>query len=100
MGRVIGEPADVDRYEELAANVLLAWRAAIVCADGARSGADKQDDYVRALAFDLLPPGQRPAALARLVELIEEADGHLGTGFLSTPMLLSALTEHGRPDVA
>jgi alpha-L-rhamnosidase len=34
------------------------------------------------------------------VHLIEQAGDHLGTGFLSTPMLLQTLTENGRADVA
>lgn len=55
---------------------------------------------MRALAFDLLLPHQRAAALGRLVELIKHADYHLGTGFLSTPMLLPVLAANGRPEVA
>jgi alpha-L-rhamnosidase len=98
--RVLGETTDADRYERLARRVREAWQAAFVTHDGARIGDDQQDDYVRALAFELLPRDQRPAALRRLVELIEAADDHLGTGFLSTPMLLSTLADHGRADVA
>lgn len=103
---VLAKIADVlDRTEEahhyrcLAGRVREAWRAAYVNADG-RIGDDKQDDYVRALAFDLLLPEQRDAAFARLVALIVKADHHLGTGFLSTPMLLPTLVAHGRPDLA
>ena len=65
-----------------------------------RIGDDKQDDYVRALAFDLLTPEQRPHALKRLVELIAAAGDHLGTGFLSTPLLLPTLAANGRQDIA
>ena len=63
-------------------------------------GTDRQDDYVRALAFDLLEPRDKPAAVDRLVALIEAAGDHLGTGFLSTPMLLPVLADNGRMDVA
>jgi alpha-L-rhamnosidase len=77
-----------------------AWRAAFVRDGGSRIGDDKQDDYVRALAFELLLPEQRAAAVDRLVELVVAADHHLGTGFLSTPMLLSVLADNGRADVA
>jgi alpha-L-rhamnosidase len=76
----------------LAEKVREAWQAAFLRPDG-RIGTDQQDDYVRALAFDLLPPARRPAVVARLVELIEQADDHLGTGFLSTPMLLPVLAD-------
>jgi hypothetical protein len=55
---------------------------------------------VRALAFGLVPHELRPAAATRLVELIAEAGGHLGTGFLSTPFLLPVLADTGHLDVA
>src|SRR5205085_2885416 len=35
-----------------------------------------------------------------LVDLIEKADAHLATGFLSTPMLLPTLARFGRTDTA
>jgi alpha-L-rhamnosidase len=56
---------------------------------------ESQANYVRGLAFELFPESLRPAAAARLVELIAEAGGHLGTGFLSTAQLLPVLADHG-----
>ncbi|MFF5965129.1 family 78 glycoside hydrolase catalytic domain [Streptomyces collinus] len=97
---VLDRQEDAEHYEDLHHKAARAWRAAFVRRGGARIGEDKQDDYVRALAFGLLPDEQRPAAAARLVELIEEAGDHLGTGFLSTPMLLPTLVDAGRADVA
>jgi alpha-L-rhamnosidase len=96
---VLGLSEDARRYRTLSDRVRSAWRIAFVRPDG-RIGADRQDDYVRALSFDLLLPEQREAALDRLVALIEQAGDHLDTGFLSTPMLLSVLTDGGRLDVA
>lgn len=92
---VLGQLEDEAKYTELANNSAAAWRAAYVNADGSRIGDDKQDDYVRGLAFELLKPEQRAAAGARLAELVEQAGFHLATGFLSTPMLLETLVEAG-----
>jgi alpha-L-rhamnosidase len=100
MADVIGKPAEAARWARVSARVREAWRAAFVSANGSRIADDRQDDYVRALVFDLLLPEQRPAAAARLVELVTEAGDHLGTGFLSTPLLLQALSDNGHPDVA
>ncbi len=100
IARVLGEQADAAHYEHLHSKATEAWRAAFVHRAGARIGDDKQDDYVRGLAFGLLPDEQRPAAIERLVELIEATDDHLGTGFLSTPLLLPTLVDVGRGDVA
>ncbi|MBY4127543.1 family 78 glycoside hydrolase catalytic domain [Rhodococcus fascians] len=99
IAEVLGRQDDATRYTHLADNVRRAWQAAFIRADG-RIGTDRQDDYVRALAFDLVPSTQRPAATARLVDLIEDAGDHLGTGFLSTPLLLATLVDNGRSDVA
>lgn len=98
--KVLGETADAERYAHLADNAGRAWRAAFVRDDGRRIGDDRQDDYVRGLAFDLLDPQQRGPAAERLAELVIAADYHLGTGFLSTPMLLGTLVDTGHTDVA
>ena len=97
---ILGQDQDAARYADLSANATLAWRKAFVRNSGSRIDEDRQDDYVRALAFDLLPEDQRAAALNRLVELIEGADCHLGTGFLSTALLLPVLARFGRADIA
>lgn len=99
MATVIGRDADAQHYRELADNVRRAWRYAFLHPDG-RIGTNRQDDYVRALAFGLLESSERDAAAARLVELIEAAGTHLGTGFLSTPMLLNVLADTGHADIA
>jgi alpha-L-rhamnosidase len=65
-----------------------------------RTGTNRQDDYVRALAFNLVPGAQQKRVVERLVTLIEQADDHLGAGFLSTPMILPVLALHRRADVA
>lgn len=96
---VLQRDRDAVRYRRLADHARRAWRAAFLRPDG-RIGTDRQDDYVRALAFDLLDDDQKPGAVNRLVQLIENADDHLGTGFLSTPSLLFVLADNGRADVA
>lgn len=99
IAEAIGATAHARHYAELSEHVRDAWRSAFVRPDG-RIGADRQDDYVRALAFDLLTPQQRPGAVERLAQLIEQAGTHLGTGFLSTPMILPVLAANHRAELA
>jgi alpha-L-rhamnosidase len=61
---------------------------------------ETQTGYVLALHMNLLPPAVRPLAAKRLVERLEANHWRLGTGFLGTPYLLSALTDTGHADVA
>jgi alpha-L-rhamnosidase len=59
-----------------------------------------QAGHVRALMFDLLPHELRSRVADRLAALVREAGTTVGTGFLSTGMLLPALAEHGHVDLA
>lgn len=90
---------EAERYSALAEKVRDAWRTEFLLNNG-RTHTDTQAAYVRALAFDLIPAPLRPAASARLATLIEGDGDHLGTGFLSTGMLLPVLAENGYPDLA
>ena len=83
----------------IAAGALDAWRREFVRPDGTLA-VQTQASHVRALAFGLVPEELRPAVAARLAELVGLADGHLTTGFLSTPYLLPVLADHGYLEVA
>jgi alpha-L-rhamnosidase len=99
VAEAIGRHDDASSYRELADSVRHAWQAEFVGDDG-RLRPDTQSNYVRALAFDLVPAERRAGAAARLVELIRAADTHLATGFLATPYLLGVLADSGHLDVA
>jgi alpha-L-rhamnosidase len=86
-------------YREIAAGALDAWQREFVREAGTLA-VQTQASHVRALAFGLVPAELRPAVAGRLAELVAEARGHLGTGFLSTPYLLPVLADHGYPDLA
>ena len=96
---IMGMIDEAQRYSELAANVLDAWRAEFIDDDGALV-PHTQANLCRALAFGLVPDSLRQQTADDLVRLIEEADMHLGTGFLATPMLLPVLADHGHLDTA
>lgn len=54
---------------------------------------DRQARLVRPLAFDLLNKPQTEYARKRLLQALEHYGWRLGTGFLSTPLILDVLTE-------
>ncbi|MEL6924812.1 MAG: family 78 glycoside hydrolase catalytic domain, partial [Bacteroidota bacterium] len=58
-----------------------------------------QTAYLLALGFGLLPESMRAGATAALLDKITEADEHLRTGFLGTPLLAPVLDEAGRSDL-
>ncbi|MFB7890596.1 family 78 glycoside hydrolase catalytic domain [Microbacterium sp. NPDC056044] len=97
--RVIGDGAAAENYARLAGNVIDAWRTEFLHPDGTLA-VPTQANYARGLAFRLIPAELTAAAADHLVRLIEENGTRLGTGFLSTGMLLPVLAEHGYADVA
>ena len=96
---ILGNEADAQVYSTLFEKIRQAFLTEFVGENG-QIMPDKQSSYVRALAFDLLPEHLRPAATQCLVELIQEAGTHLGTGFLSTPYLCLVLGDNDHLDLA
>ncbi|RSM44252.1 alpha-L-rhamnosidase [Amycolatopsis balhimycina DSM 5908] len=94
-----GHQPDAERYGQLAANALDAWRTEFIADDGSLTPA-AQATSVRALAFGLVPEELRAVTADRLVTLIRDAGTHVGTGFLATPYLLPVLADTGHLDVA
>ena len=64
-------------------------------------GMPTQTAYLLALAFDLLPEADRTVAVEELERLIvEEAQGHLRTGFVGTALICRTLTRFGKAELA
>ncbi len=99
MARATGREQDAQRYADLYANIRTAFQRNYVASDGT-VGNGTQTSYVLALHMKLIPAELESAAVSHLVNNIEAHNWHLTTGFLGTPFLLFALSDHGRYDVA
>lgn len=97
--RLLDDQEASARYSRIAEGATRAWTNEYLV-DGSRLVVERQAHYVRALAFDLVPEGARPALVDRLAQLVHEAGDRLNTGFLATGMLLPVLADGGRADVA
>jgi alpha-L-rhamnosidase len=119
MAQALGKAEDARQYAQRFENIKSAFNQAFVRPDGFvggvpprpvfASGTEKplsdkpvetQTGYVLALHMHLLPDALRSVAAQRLVARLESNHWRLGTGFLGTPYLLSALTDTGHADVA
>ena len=96
---VLGDEGLEAKYRAIAEGAREAWQREFLTDQGLLS-IETQAHYARGLAFGLFPPAAREAAAGRLAELIEQNDGRLGTGFLSTGQLLPALADHGKAEEA
>ncbi len=92
---------DAERYARQFAEVRRAFSSKFFDADGTLATImPTQTGYLMALGFDLLEPELREGAVSNLLALIKEADDHLCTGFLGTPLICPVLDQIGHPEVA
>ena len=97
--KVLGNDADIAKYEALLKDIKAAFMKEYVTASG-RLTSSSQTAYVLALNFDMLPENLRSQAAKRLVDNITLYKNHLTTGFLGTPYLCHVLSRFGYTDVA
>lgn len=98
---VVGTPADVQHYSDLASAIRDAFNAEFLQADGCTYGSGRQVTSILPLAFGLVPAANLGAVGNQLAERILGLDrGHLDTGIFGTRYLLDALAAIGRVDVA
>jgi len=96
----LGFDDDAREFGQLADDIAAAFEGAYVAADG-RVRSDCQTVYAMALCWNLISNEERRrAAGERLAQLVEQADLAVSTGFLGTPLILDALCEAGRSDLA
>ena len=96
---VLGEEKDAARFSSMRDEAVAGFNGHFVSLSGELT-VQTQTAHLMALAWDLLPEEHRPAALDRLLVLLQERDWHLSTGFLGTPLLCPVLSRFGRTDVA
>jgi alpha-L-rhamnosidase len=92
---ILGHEADIPRFEEYRDGCRAAYVAQFTPIDTGR-----QSKLVRPLALGLLDGELAQQTFDRLVTEIERRDYRVGTGFLSTPLILPLLSRMGRTDVA
>ncbi|GAA1963940.1 alpha-L-rhamnosidase [Agromyces allii] len=96
---LLGEHADAARYRAQRDEVVKAYRSVFTDGHGLLK-EEFQTAYVLPLHFGMTEGDETEAMAANLVRLIDEAGGHLRTGFPGTPYILFALSDHGRVDEA
>jgi alpha-L-rhamnosidase len=99
MAELLGKSEEAVKFAQLSANIKAAWQKEFVNELGEVQPAT-QANCARALSYDLLEESQKPTVVSQLVNLVHEAEDHLSTGFLATPILLPTLAENGQAELA
>lgn len=96
----LGKPDDALRYRQIHANIRTAFSKQFFDAEGKLSVVDTQTGYLMALSYGLLEPELIERAQANLIVAFKNADRHLRTGFLGTPLIAPTFDAIGHPEIA
>jgi alpha-L-rhamnosidase len=88
----MGMAQDSERYWDVAKNVRNAYQSLVELPEFSLD-TDRQAKLVRPLAFGLLNDEQTKFAEKRLITALENYGWRVGTGFLSTPLILDVLSD-------
>ena len=99
VAELLGDATRAAECRAYASNVRRAFQARFVRGSGLLD-REFQGCYVLALAFDLLPEGQRQAAADHLAQMVRDNDMRLDVGFLGIPHLMDVLCQWGHTDMA
>jgi alpha-L-rhamnosidase len=97
---MLGKPADAQRFTALAGKLKTALNEQFYNREKGFYDNGSQTSCVLPLAFDMVPPEERPRVFGHLVSKItDETKGHIGTGLVGGQWLNRVLTDGGRPDI-
>jgi len=99
MAAILGYEDDALKYGNAADEIARVYNKYLIADDGTVVEGH-QASNLRVLALGICDEAHKKAVADKLVEMINANGGHLNTGFLSTPFLLSTLTDTGHADVA
>lgn len=99
MAYVVGRHEDARKYGEVHREAVRHFQKRYFQQDGQMS-IQTQTAHVLALRFGLAPEQYRRKTTDQLVELLEQRNMHLSTGFLGTPFIMHTLSENGCLDKA
>lgn len=98
--KVLGKQLDVERLATLHGKLKDAFYNHFFDEElNLKQGLATQTTYLLGLAYDLFPEDKRHLAEHHLLALLEQADNHLRTGFLGTPLLAEVLQEAGHSNL-
>ena len=92
IAETLGHTSDAAEFRAYSAGCKTAYQELVSCGNYSLD-TDRQAQLVRPLALKLLNGEQSDYAKERLISALEHYGWRLGTGFLSTPLILDVLTD-------
>ncbi len=95
----LGKADDAKRYRKLHSDIRKAFTDKYFATEEAPAGADTQTACLMGLAYDLVEPDQKQIAVDRLMKNFDQAERHLRTGFLGTPLIAPVFDQLGHSEI-
>ena len=99
IAKALGNAQDAEMYEKLYQRIVSKFRMRYLDENG-KINVNTQTAHILALQFGLIPKDKCALNTRALADLVEEAGGHLKTGFMGTPFATFALGDGGCVDEA
>ncbi len=97
---ILGFKHDADHYSALAEKIKASFNDNFFNPQSGKYAKYSQTSQLMPLYFNLAPENKRQLVLDNLVRKIEADSNHVGTGFVGTPLILTALSDLGKGEVA
>ena len=97
---ILGYQTDATYYSDLAAKIKDAFNRHFFNPETGVYAKQSQASQLMPLYFNMVPPDKRPLVLGKLLEKIAASSDHIGTGFVSTPLILTGLSDLGQGELA
>jgi len=97
---ILGRNSEADDYARKTDSIRSAYNRAFFDPQSGMYGSGSQTSQIVSLVCGLVLPAKREIVKQKLFERVALDSNHLSTGFVGTPLLLPALVELGRPDLA
>jgi len=98
---IAGKHDDKKEFSEISANIKESFNKKFLDTEKGVYDNASQTSSVLPLAFGLVPENYRKIVFDNLVnKIVNETNGHIGTGLIGCQWLMRVLSDNGRPDLA
>ena len=97
---ILGFKSDAEYYAGVAGKIKVAFNQHFFNSATGEYARYSQASQLMPLYFNLVPEGNRDLVLDKLVRKIAASEDHVGTGFVSTPLILAGLSDLGKGELA
>jgi alpha-L-rhamnosidase len=98
---LLNKPGDAEKFNRMAEDLKDAFNEKYFDAEKGIYDNGSQTSSILPLAFDMVPRQHEEKVFNNLTsKIIEESNGHIGTGLIGAQWLNRVLTRNGRPDIS